>query len=101
MAYFYQANLPLPLNLFHPRWLIDDPPILHEIWQMRVDNPNYDLSDRPREDRYIRDKFANRGEQVILDITIELVELHKQLPPEDAPHFAKTVQRMARNLKSK
>jgi hypothetical protein len=35
---------------------------------MRIDNPNLDLLGiQVREERYTGDKFANRGEQVILD----------------------------------
>lgn len=67
---------------------------------MRTDNWNYDLSTiEAREDRYIRDKFANRGEQLILDAAAELAGIHKQLPPHDAPHFAEAVKLLARRLK--
>jgi hypothetical protein len=86
MAYFYQDDLPLPLPLFHPRWLINSLSVLHEKWEMRISNINYDMSTtKQREDRYAGDKFVNRREQVILNTTAELARLHKQLPLEQAP----------------
>jgi hypothetical protein len=52
-------------------------------------------------DRYARDKFANRGEQVILDAAASLYTLHQQLPPEDAVYFADAVQLITERLKTK
>jgi hypothetical protein len=69
---------------------------------MRIGNPNYNLSNiTVPEDRYIEDKLANRGEQVILDTAAELARLYKQLPPEDAPQFAEAFQLLAQRLKIK
>jgi hypothetical protein len=34
MLYFYRKNQPISPNLFHPRWLIDGPSVLHEPWQI-------------------------------------------------------------------
>jgi hypothetical protein len=102
MAYFYEHNLPLPLPLFHPRWLIDGPPVLHEQWHMRIDNPNYDLSSlEVREERYAGDKFVNRGAQVILNAAAKLQSHHQTLPPEEAFAFADAVELLADRLKNK
>ena len=38
MLHFYRKNEPIPINLFHPRWLIDGPSVLHEPWHIRLDN---------------------------------------------------------------
>ena len=89
MAYFYQADLPLPLLLFYPRWLLDGPSVLPRKWHIRADNPNRDLSHLPiQEDRYTRDKFVNRGEQVILNNTVKLARLYQELLPKEAILFA-------------
>jgi hypothetical protein len=99
MAYFYQDDLLLPLPLFYPRWLIDGPSVLTERWHIRIDNLNIDRSGiMPREDRYIRDKFVNRGEQVILNSTAKLARLHQELPPKEAILFAKSVELLASRL---
>jgi hypothetical protein len=52
----------------------------------------------PREDRYIRDKFVNRGEQVILNSAAKLARLHQELPPKEAILFAKSVELLASRL---
>jgi hypothetical protein len=66
MAYFYVRKLPIPLNIFHPRWLIDGPSVLQEQWTIRLDDQDYSQS--VPEDRYAGDRFARRGSQLILDI---------------------------------
>ena len=52
----------------------------------------------PREDRYIRDKFVNRGEQVILDSTAKLARLHQELLPKEAILFAESVELLTSRL---
>ena len=87
MAYFYSNDLPLPPNLFDPRWLFDGPPVLYETWEMRIDNPDYSQA-TVFEDRYAGDRFADRGGQLIIDTAVLMAEKHKNLPPEDAVKFA-------------
>jgi hypothetical protein len=101
MAHFYSENLPLPLNLFHPRWLIDGPPVLYEKWEMRIDSPYFITSMASPDQRYAGDRFADQGGQNILDAAYNLVQKHKQLGPEDAPAYAEAVDLMARNLTAK
>lgn len=79
--------MPLPLNLFYPRWLIDGPSVLCTKWEIRLDLPNYNtLGSRSItiEERYASDKFVDQGGQVILDAAFGLAKIHKQLPPKDA-----------------
>jgi hypothetical protein len=87
IAYFYSNDLPLPPNLFDPRWLFDGPPVLYEMWEMRIDNPDYSQA-TVFEDRYAGDRFADRGGQLIIDTAVLMAEKHKNLPPEDAAKFA-------------
>jgi hypothetical protein len=87
MAYFYVRKLAIPLNIFHPRWLIDGPSVLQEQWTIRLDNQDYSQS-VVAEDRYAGDRFARRGSQLILDIALLIAEKHKSLPPGQAENFA-------------
>ena len=87
MAYFYIRKQPIPLNIFHPRWLIDGPSVLQEQWTVRLDNQDYSQS-VVAEDRYAGDRFAGRGSQLILDTALLIAEKHKSLPPGQAEDFA-------------
>jgi hypothetical protein len=87
MAHFFRCDKPIPLSLFHPRWLFDGPPFLSEPWKMSFDNVKYDQS-TILEDRYQGDRFANRGDQLILDTALLMAEKHKNLPPGEAAKFA-------------
>jgi hypothetical protein len=42
MSYFYLNNLPLPANLFDPRWLLDGPESVKKGWKVSLDNEDYD-----------------------------------------------------------
>jgi hypothetical protein len=88
MAYFISLEQPLPLILFDSRWLYDGPEVLHESWEMRLDNPNLDGIIEAPEDRYAGDRFRGYGGEMILNTAVSMAEKHKTLPPEDAEHFA-------------
>jgi hypothetical protein len=64
----------LPLSLFHPRWLFDGPPVLHEKWKMswsdsvRAPTPT-------REPDASRTRFHGRGEEMVKGAAMETVLL--------------------------
>ena len=87
MLYFYCKFELIPLNLFHPRWLIDGPTVLHKPWYIRLNNFDYTI------DEYLgtqdtRDRATGAGEQLIIDTTLAMVEKHKNLPPGEKKAFA-------------
>jgi hypothetical protein len=100
MAYFYSNDLPLPPNLFDPRWLYDGPSVLYSNWEMKLDNPDYDQS-TILEERYAGDRFRDRGGQLIKDTAILMAEKHKTLPPEDAAKFALSFKELSDQLAKK
>jgi hypothetical protein len=65
MSYFYLNDLPLPANLFDPRWLLDGPESVKKGWKVSLDNEDYDQS-TSLEQRYAGDRFADRGGEMIL-----------------------------------
>ena len=97
ICYFYCNNKPIPINLFHPRWLIDSPSVIRLHQQIRLDN--YDFSKgEPIEERHIGDRFAGTGEQLIVDTAIIIVERLKNLPPSEKEPFALTFKKMSDSL---
>jgi len=87
MLYFYRKFELIPLNLFHPRWLIDGPTVLHKPWYIRLNNFDYTI------DEYLgtqdtRDRAIGASEQLIIDTTLAMVEKHKNLPPGKKEAFA-------------
>jgi len=99
MYYFYSKNEPIPINLFHPRWLIDGPSVLHTHWQIRLDNRDYS-KDEPTKARDVGDRSAGAGERLILDTALEIVERHKNLPPGEKEPFALAFKKMCDSLVS-
>jgi hypothetical protein len=87
MLYFYRKNEPIPIQLFHPRWLIDGPSVLHKPWQIRLDNYDY-TRDRYTGDQDTGDRSGRAGKQLIIDTTLAMVEKHKNLPPGEKETFA-------------
>ena len=100
MLYFYGKNEPIPINLFHPRWLIDGPSVLHTPWQIHLDNYDYS-KDKPIDNRHIGDRFERSGEQLIIDTALGMVERHKNLPPGEKEAFALTFKKMGDSLNSR
>jgi hypothetical protein len=79
-------DIPIPLSLFHPRWLLDGPAVLYKRWEMSWDlayNPQHD-----GKDRYAGDRFANRGEDVIQEAALAALETLRALPAHQAERFA-------------
>ena len=97
MLHFYRKNEPIPINLFHPRWLIDGPSVLHEPWHIRLNNYDY-TRDKRTEDHYTRDRSTRAGEQLIIDTSLALVEKHKNLPPGEKETFALAFKKLSDSL---
>jgi hypothetical protein len=98
MLYFYRKNEPIPINLFHPRWLIDGPDVLHEPWQIRIDNHDYSTGAPLPEERYTGDRSGGAGAQLILDTALAIVERHKNLPSGEKESFALAFKKMCDSL---
>ena len=97
MLHFYRKNEPVPINLFHPRWLIDGPSVLREPWHLRLDNHDFSKG-QPIEDRYVGDRATRAGEQLIIDTSLAMVEKHKNLPPGEKETFAQAFKKMCDTL---
>jgi hypothetical protein len=79
-------NVPIPLSLFHPRWLLDGPAVLHERWTM-----SWDLTlnlQQQSSDRHTGDRYSRRGEDLIMEAALAAIEKHKTLPAGQAETFA-------------
>ncbi|RFU25262.1 hypothetical protein B7463_g11084, partial [Scytalidium lignicola] len=100
MLHFYRKNEPIRINLFHPRWLIDGPPVLHKPWQIRLDNHDY-TRDEHIWDQDTGDRSIRAGEQLIIDTTLSMVEKHKNLPPGGNETFALAFKKLNDSLASR
>jgi hypothetical protein len=79
-------NVPIPLSLFHPRWLLDGPLVLHERWVIGWDSaPNLQ---RQSSDRHAGDRYTRRGEDLIMEAALAAIKKHKSLPARQAETFA-------------
>jgi hypothetical protein len=87
MLFFYLKDEPIPINIFHPRWLIDGPFVFYKPWNLRIDNHDYS-KDKPNEDRFADDRAARAGEQLIYNTALSIVKKHKNLPPGEKENFA-------------
>jgi hypothetical protein len=97
MLYFYYKNEPIPINLFHPRWLIDGPFFLREPWHIRLDNHDFSKGELI-EDRYAGDRSARAGEQLIIDASLRMVEIHQSLPAGEKETFAQAIKKLCDSL---
>jgi hypothetical protein len=81
-------DVAIPLSLFHPRWLLDGPAMLHERWFISWDlslvlQPNTSL-------RHAGDRFQRRGEDLIQEAALAAIEKLRSLPAGQAEAFAAT-----------
>ena len=97
MLYFYRKNKPIPLNLFHPRWLIDGPSVLRSRWHLQLENHDYSKGEPTQADD-TGDRLVGNGEQLIIDTALELVERHKKLPLGEKEAFALAFSKMCESL---
>ena len=79
-------GIPIPLSLFHPRWLLDGPAALHKPWKMLWDEEY--IPQRQEEERYASDRFAHRGEDLIQEAALATIEQLKSLLATQAKAFA-------------
>jgi hypothetical protein len=100
MLYFYRKNEPIPPNLFHPRWLIDGPAVLHKPWHIRLDNFDYTRGDNIHIEAADNtgDRSLGAGKQLIIDTTMAMVEKHQNLPPGEKEAFALAFKKMSDSL---
>ena len=89
-------GIPIPLSLFHPRWLLDGPAVLYEPWKMSWDE-DYVLQQQ-EEERYASDRFANRGEDIIQEAALAAIEKLKSLPAAQAETFASSFKKGTEKL---
>jgi hypothetical protein len=86
----------IPLSLFHPRWLLDGPAVLHKPWKM-LWNEDYSPQ-RQTEERYAGDRFANRGEDLIREAALAAIQKLKSLPAAQAETFASSFKKGTEKL---
>jgi hypothetical protein len=98
MLYFYRKNEPIPINLFHPRWLIDGPTVLVYHWQIRLENFDYSTGALPPDVRHTGDRSGGSGEQLIVDTALAMVERHRNLPPGEKEYFSLAFKKMCDSL---
>jgi hypothetical protein len=81
---------PIPISLFHPRWLLDELETLPTCWQMSYQYG--ELSPPPRAlgiaDRHASDRYHNHSEGLILEAAAAAIAKLKSLPPGQAEGFA-------------
>jgi hypothetical protein len=61
----------------------------------------YDLTTLSYSDRYNRDRFADRGANLIINTTIQATKKLKNLPAKDANRFALTIVKAADKITAK
>ena len=99
MYHFYRKKQPIPINLFHPRWLFDGPSVIQETWKMRLDNYDYSKG-QPVEDRFAGDRSQGAGAKLLLNTALVMVEKHKSLPAGEKEPFALAFKKMCDSLNS-
>jgi hypothetical protein len=97
MLYFYRKDELIPINLFHPCWLIDGLFTLYESWYIRLDNHDY-LTDEPIQERYVSDRSVRAGEQLILDKSRAVVYTHQKLFFIEKEVFARAFKKICDSL---
>jgi hypothetical protein len=79
---------PLPLSLFHPRWLFDGPAVLYDHWVMSWDPELEAVSGPSLANRHAGDRYTARGLQLAEESALAVLEKLKSLPPGMAESFA-------------
>ena len=106
MMQFYLRNKPLPVSLFHPRWLLDGPPVVHS-WKMATSLPSLDTSPPPNRSRVgspsldtaaPRIRYPDNGEQLIIDAATKAIQKLKSLPPGEKEGYASGFDQLASKL---
>ena len=82
MAHFYNTGELILARLFDPRYLYNSPEYVPSGWKVSLDNIDYStiITDLLVEvDRYTGDRFANRGEDMIIQSAILVINQYKNL----------------------
>src|ERR1700730_1239471 len=80
---------PLPLSLFHPRWLFDGPAVLHKRWVMSWDLELILALGPSLANRYAGDRYAAQGQQMVEELALAIFDKLKRLPLGMKESFAK------------
>jgi hypothetical protein len=92
-------DCPLPLSLFHPRWLFDGPAVLYDCWVMSWDSELSPPALGPSlADRHASDRYAARGQQRVEASALAVLDKLKSLPPGMAESFADSFAKGADSL---
>jgi hypothetical protein len=102
----YEMKLAIPMSLVHPRWLRDGPPFLNSPWKMTfaveetTSNDNSHIasgmgstidtstqSAETTQDRYIGDRYRNRGKNLMMRTAMEALEVQEELTGQDAEEY--------------
>src|SRR3979411_2679792 len=89
---------PLPLSLFHPRWLFDGPAVLHERWVMSWDPELMPALGPSLADRHAGDRYAAQGQQMVEESALAVFDKLKRLPPGMKESFATAFAKGAESL---
>ena len=104
MAYYYSRDKPIPVNLFNPRWFLDRPPHLLDLWDVKFNTPDfalfYDLSKISYNNQYSGDRFTNHGANIIISTVICATKVLKSLLAEDLSKYALTFKTITSKLTS-
>ena len=82
MAHFYNTGELILARLFDPRYLYNSPEYVPFNWKVSLDNIDYSIiiTDPLIEvDRYIGDRFINRGEDMIIQSANLVINQYKNL----------------------
>ena len=92
-------DCPLPLSLFHPRWLFDGPAVLYDCWVMTWDPELAPLAKGPSlAERYASDRYAARGLQRVEASALAVIDKLRSLPTGMAESFADSFAKGADSL---
>jgi hypothetical protein len=90
---------PLPLSLFHLRWLFDGPAVLHDRWVMTWDPELAPLAMGPTlADRHAGDRYTACGLQRVEASALAVIDKLQSLPPGMAESFANSFAKGADSL---
>src|ERR1700761_3239641 len=76
---------------------MDGPSFLREPWHIRLDNHDFSKGE-PVEDRYAGDRSTRASEQLIINTSLGMVEIHKSLPAGEKETFAEAFKKSCDSL---
>ncbi len=97
MANYIAHDLPVPLAIFDPRWLYDGLNFFPGKWEMNGKCEHNQLI-IPLERRHLGDRFADHGEQMIMDKAFQLIQALKELNIADQERLAHAAMKVINKL---